>query len=217
MLFMRNRSLAAVALIVALAAGWTSVAVAFHPAAVRGTNTIVSQGSGRQILDGGGLTYGSLAPGGVVRFVDLSPKHDGKFTVTAQVPATAQGAAAQSVAIRPVRQAGLWVFKLKLNRQNANRSLAFSVAGSKFRLVLEGQSVLNGAGVTGRVTLVGTGTVAINGQAPPLEWASAARLTLPTKVVVPPKPTVPKTTTTATVPTTSTTTATTTTTTTTTA
>ena len=98
MLFMRNRSLAAVALIVALAAGWTSVAAAYHPAKLRGTNTIVSQGSGRQTLEGGGLTYGSLAPGGIVRFVDLSPKHDGKFTVTAQVPATTQGAAAQSVA-----------------------------------------------------------------------------------------------------------------------
>ncbi len=90
-----------------------------------------------------------------MRFVDLSPKHDGKFTVTAQVPASAQGAAAQSVAIKPVKQGGMWVFKLKGNRQNANRSLAFSVAGSKFRLVLDGTSVLNGAGVTGRVTLMG--------------------------------------------------------------
>jgi hypothetical protein len=188
MLFMRNRSLAAVALIVALAAGWTSVAVAFHPVAHRGTNTIVSQGSGRQTLDGGGLTYGSLAPGGIVRFVDLSPKHDGKFTVTAQVPASAQGAAAQSVAIKPVKQGGMWVFKLKGGRQNANRSLAFSVAGSKFRLILDGTSVLNGAGVSGRVTFIGTGTVAINGQNPPLEWASAPRLTLPAKAVPPPKP-----------------------------
>jgi hypothetical protein len=210
MMFMRNRSLAAVALIVALAAGWTSVAVAFRPAAVRATNTIVSQGSGRQILDGGGLTYGSLAPGGVVRFVDLSARHDGKFTVTAQVPATTQGAAARSVAIRPVRQVGLWVFKLR-GRQSANRSLAFSVAGSKFRLVLEGQSVLNGAGVTGRVTLIGTGTVAINGQTPPLEWASAPRLTLPAHPVATSKPTVLKTTTTATTATTTTVTTTTTT------
>jgi hypothetical protein len=202
MMFMRNRSLAAVALIVALAAGWTSVAVAFRPAAVRSTNTIVSQGSGRQVLEGGGLTYGSLAPGGVVRFVDLSARHDGKFTVTAQVPATSQGAAAQSVAIRPVKQAGLWVFKVKGGRQSAKSSLAFSVAGSKFRLVLEGQSVLNGAGVTGKVTLTGTGTVSINGQTPPLEWVSAGHLTLPARVVVPVRPTLPRTTTTATTATT---------------
>lgn len=208
MVFMRNRSLAAVALIVALAAGWTSVAVAFHPAAVRGTNTIVSQGTGRQVLEGGGLTYGSLAPGGVVRFLDLSPKRDGKFTVTAQVPASTQGAAAQSVGIKPVRQGGMWVFKVK-GRQNATRSLAFSVAGSKFRLVLDGTSVLNGAGVTGKVTLVGTGTVAINGQTPPLEWtAEGGRLTLPAHPVVSTKPktTVTTATTSTTVTTTTTTT-----------
>jgi hypothetical protein len=199
---MRNRSLAAVALIVALAAGWTSVAVAYHPAKLRGTNTIVSQGSGRQTLEGGGLTYGSLAPGGIVRFVDLSPKHDGKFTVTAQVPASAQGAAAQSVGIKPVKQGGMWVFKLKASRQNANRSLAFSVAGSKFRLVLEGASVLNGAAVIGKVSLEGTGTIAVNGQNPPTEWATAIRVTLTAHPVAPAKTptTATTTTTTATTP-----------------
>jgi hypothetical protein len=198
MVFMRTRPLAAVALIVALAAGWASVASAHVPAVKRSTTTIVSQGSGHQVLEGGGLTYGSLAPGGVVRFVDLSPKHDGKFTVSAQIPATAAGAAAQTVAVKPTKALGMYVFKLKPTKQNAKASLAFSVAGSKFRLVLDGTAILNGAGVSGRVTLEGTGTVSVNGQAPALDWAAASRFTLPTHPAAPAKTTTTSTTTTPT-------------------
>jgi hypothetical protein len=176
---MRTRPLRAIALAMLLVLSITTVAAARRPAAVRGTNTIVSTGTGRQTLEGAGLTYGVLAPGGDVRVIDLSPGHDGKFTVTAQIPASG-GSAASSASIKPIKLGGgLIVFKP--TRANAKRSLAFSAAGSHFRLVLEGASTLNGAGVTGSVKLEGAGTVSINGQNPPLEWASAGRLTLPTK------------------------------------
>jgi hypothetical protein len=181
MVFMRTRSLCAIALGVMLVLSLTSVAAARYPAGVRGTNTIVSTGTGRQTLEGAGLLYGVLAPGGDVRVIDLSAGHDGRFTVTAQIPASG-GAAAQSAAIKPVRIAGQLIFKP--TKANAKRSLAFSVAGSKFRLVLEGASTLNGAGVSGTVKLEGQGTVSINGQNPPLEWATAGKLTLPTKAAL---------------------------------
>jgi hypothetical protein len=186
---MRTRSLCALALVALLALGFATSASARKPAAVRGTNTIVSSGAGQQSLDGGGLTYGTVAPGGIVRVVDLSPKHDGKFTVTSLAPATG-GGSAQSVAVKPTKGAGgLLVFRLKVTRANLNRNLAFSVAGSRFRLVIDGQSVLNGAGVTGKVTLIGQGTISLNGQNPPLEWASSPRMTLPVKAPAPVKTT----------------------------
>jgi hypothetical protein len=176
---MRTRPLRAIALAVLLVLSITTVAAAHRPDAVRGTNTIVSTGTGRQTLEGAGLVYGVLAPGGDVRVIDLSPGHDGKFTVTAQIPASG-GSAAQSASIKPIKLGGgLLVFKP--TRANAKRSLAFSAAGSRFRLVLEGASTLNGAGVSGSVKLEGAGTVSINGQNPPLEWASAGRLTLATR------------------------------------
>jgi hypothetical protein len=181
MVYMRTRSLCATALAVMLAVSLTSSAAARTPAGVRGTNTIVSTGTGRQTLEGAGLLYGVLAPGGDVRVIDLSAGHDGRFTVTAQIPATG-GAAAQSAPIKAIRLAGVLVFKP--TRANAKRSLAFSVAGSKFRLVLEGASTLNGAGVSGTVKLEGQGTVSINGQSPPLEWATAGKLVLPTKAAL---------------------------------
>ena len=180
---MRTRPLCAIALVALLVAGFSASALAHVPAAAKspkGTNTIVSSGSGRQTFEGAGLAYGVLAPGGDVRIIDLSPNHDGKFTVTAQVPATG-GAPAQSVSVKPVRLLGVLFYRLKPTRQNLSRNLAFSVAGSRFRLVLEGQSTLNGAGVSGAIKLEGTGTVSVNGQNPPLEWATAGRLTLPTK------------------------------------
>jgi hypothetical protein len=200
---MRTRPLRAIALAVLLLASSTAVAAAHRPAAVRSTNTIVSSGSGRQTFEGAGLAYGVLAPGGDVRVVDLSANHDGKFTVTAQVPSSG-GAPAQSVSVKPVKIAGVLFFRLKATRQNLSRNLAFSVAGSRFRLVLDGQSTLNGAGVLGFIKLEGTGTVSVNGQNPPLEWASAGRLTLPAKVAATSRPTTTKPTTTATTSTTST-------------
>lgn len=186
---MRRRPICAPVLAALLLMSFTSAAVARKPAAVRSTNTIVSTGSGIQLLEGGGLTYGSLGPGGDVRVVDLSPKRDGKFTVTALAPATTAGGAAQNVAVKPVRLGNQLVFRLKQTRQNAGRSLAFSVAGSKFRLVLDGDSVLNGAGMTGHVTLAGTGTITVNGADPPLEWATAGRIALPAKNAGATKPT----------------------------
>jgi hypothetical protein len=204
MLSMGFRPLAAVLMIVALVAG-TSSALAAHqrPAIKRSTNTIVSQGQGRQTLEGAGLTYGSLAPGGIVRLVDLSPKHDAKYTVTAQVPAVGS-AAAQSIAIKPVKQGGgVLVFRLvKPAKLVPKASLAFSVAGSKFKLVLDGNSVLNGAAVIGKVSLDGVGTIAVNGQNPPTEWTTAIRVTLTAHPVAPAKPTTTTTTTTATTTTT---------------
>jgi hypothetical protein len=203
MRFMGIRPLAAVLVIVALVAGVSSAFAAQHPAAVRSTNTIVSAGSGRQALEGAGLTYGSLQPGGVVRFLDLSFKHDAKITVTAQIPASG-GAAAQTVPVRSLRQGPMLVYRILKPKQRA-AVLAFSVAGSKFRLVLDGTSVLNGAAVIGKVTLEGAGTIAVNGQTPPVEWATAQRVTLTAHPVAPARPT-----TTATTPTTPTATTTTT-------
>jgi hypothetical protein len=205
---MRTRPLCAIALAALLVAGFTVSAAAHTPAAVKGTNTIVSSGAGRQTFEGAGLAYGVLAPGGDVRVVDLSSNHDGKFTVTAQVPATG-GAPAQSVSVKPVKLLGMLIYRLKPTRQNLSRNLAFSVAGSKFRLVLEGQSTLNGAGVSGAIRLEGAGTVSVNGQNPPLEWATAGRLTLPTKAAAAAAKTTTKTTTAATTTTKTTTTATT--------
>jgi hypothetical protein len=205
MLFMGFRRLAAVLVLAALAA---AVSTAFagprHPAAMRGTNTIVSQGSGRQVLEGAGLTYGTLAPGGVVRFIDLSLKHDGKYTVTAQIPASGSNAA-QSIQVKPIKlSGGLLIFRFGKNpRQTARASLAFSVAGSRFRLVLEGTSVLNGAAVVGKVALDGTGTIAVNGQNPPVDWLTAGRVTLTVHTAVPAKTTTTATTTTTTPTTTS--------------
>jgi hypothetical protein len=178
MLSMRFRPLSVVVLLLALAAGVSTAFAAHRPEAVRATNTIVSQGSGRQVLEGAGLTYGTLLPGGAVRLVDYSAKHDAKYTVTAQVPAT-QTAAAQSVAIKAIKQGNVLVFKFTRPVRLAGKaSLAFSVAGSKFKLVLDGTSVLNGAAVTGKVTLEGTGTIAVNGQTPPTDWAAESRVTL---------------------------------------
>jgi hypothetical protein len=185
---------AVVLALVALVAGVSS-AFAAH-GAVRSTNTIVSQGSGRQVLEGAGLTYGSLQPGGVVRVVDLSLKHDAKITVTAQIPASG-GAAAQTVPVRSLRLGPMLVYKIvKPNRQNAKAVLAFSVAGSKFRLVLDGTSVLNGAAVIGTVKLEGVGTIAVNGQTPPVDWATALRVTLAAHPAAPVKPATTATTTT---------------------
>jgi hypothetical protein len=190
------RPLAAVLAIVALVAGVSSAFAAHGPAGVRSTNTIVSQGSGRQVLEGAGLTYGSLQAGGVVRFVDLSLKHDAKITVTAQIPASG-GTAAQTVPVRSLRLGPMLVYRiLKPNRQNARAVLAFSAAGSKFRLVLDGTSVLNGAAVIGTVKLDGVGTIAVNGQTPPVEWASVLRVTLTAHPLAPAKPTTTATTTT---------------------
>ena len=190
------RALAAMLAIIALVAGVSTAFAAHRPAAVRSTNTIVSQGSGRQVLEGAGLTYGSLQPTGIVRFLDLSPKHDAKITVTAQVPATATSAA-QTVQIKAVRQNGMLVYKLvKPVKLALKASLAFSVAGSKFRLALEGTSVLNGAAVVGKVTLEGTGTIAVNGQTPPVDWVTASRVTLTAHPVIPAKTTTTSTTTT---------------------
>ena len=187
MLFMGLRPLAAVLLICALVAG-TSSAFAAHqrPVVKRATNTIVSQGLGRQALEGAGLTYGSLAPGGVVRLVDLSAKHDAKYTVTAQVPA-AGSTPAQSIPVKPVKLGGgQLVFRVvRPAKLAAKASLAFSVAGSKFKLVLEGNSVLNGAAVVGKVTLDGAGTIVVNGQNPPVDWATAIRVTLTAHPVAP--------------------------------
>jgi hypothetical protein len=196
------RPLASVLVIVALVAGVSSAFAAHTPAAVRSTNTMVSQGSGRQVLDGAGLTYGSLQPGGVVRFADLSLKHDAKITVTAQIPASG-GTAAQTIPVRSLRLGPMLVFKiLKPNRQNAKAVLAFSAAGSKFRLVLDGTSVLNGAAVIGTVKLDGVGTIAVNGQTPPVDWATAVRVTLTAHPVAAAK--TPTTTTTTTAATTTT-------------
>jgi hypothetical protein len=192
-------------MIVALVAG-TSSALAAHqrPAVKRSTNTIVSQGTGHQTLEGAGLTYGSLAPGGVIRLIDLSPKHDAKYTVTAQVPA-AGSSPAQSIPVKPIKLGGgMLAFKIVKPAKLASRaSLAFSVAGSRFRLVLDGTSALNGAAVIGKVALDGVGTIAVNGQNPPVDWATAIRVTLTSKPVAPAR--------TATQPTTATTTTTTTT------
>jgi hypothetical protein len=202
---MRTRPVLVLLVAALLLASIAGTASARKPAAKTSTTTIVSTGSGRQVLEGGGLTYGTLAPGGDVRVIDLSPKHDGKFTVTAQVPAT-DGAAAQSLAVKPVRLGGgLLYFKLRPLKQNAGRNLAFSVAGSKFRLVLEGDSALNGAGVTGKIALDGTGTISVNGQTPALEWASAPRITLAPRAALPATAKAPaRTTTTATAPATTT-------------
>ena len=203
MLFMGFRPLAAVALIVALAAGGSSALAAHGPAGKRSSNTIVSQGSGRQVLEGAGLTYGTLLPGGTVRLVDSSVKHDAKYTVTAQLPATAT-TAAQSIAIKGYRVGPALVFKFNRSpKLNAKASLAFSVAGSKFRLVLDGTSVLNGAAVIGKVTLEGTGTIAVNGQTPPADWLTAGRITLTSHTAAPAKTTTTTTTTATTTATTS--------------
>jgi hypothetical protein len=121
--------------------------------------------------------------------------------VTAQVPASG-ATAAQSIPIKPVKQGGMLVFKYgKTAKQTAKASLAFSVGGSKFRLALEGSSVLNGAAVIGRVSLDGAGTIAVNGQNPPVDWLTALRVTLvahpvaPTRTTTAPVPTTAPTTT----------------------
>jgi len=197
------RPLTAVVLIVALVAGASSALAARHPDAARNTNTITSTGTGRQVLEGAGLTYGTLLPGGVVRLVDLSPKHDAKFTVTAQVPAT-QTTPAQSVGVKYFRLGPMLIFKVKQARQKA--TLAFSVGGSRFRLVLEGTSTLNGAAVIGRVQLDGTGTIAVNGQTPPVEWQASPRVILAVHAAAPVPTRTTTTPTTSTTPTTPTTT-----------
>src|ERR1700712_57791 len=167
MLSMGFRPLAAVVLIVALGVGSSSALAAHRPTVARGTNTIVSQGTGHQVLEGSGLTYGSLLPTGIVRVVDLSPKHDAKITVSAQVPASV-GTPAQTLSIRPIKlPGGVLIFKIVKPAKLASKaSLAFSVAGSRFRLALDGTSVLNGAAVIGKVMLDGTGTIAVNGATP---------------------------------------------------
>lgn len=199
MLSMGLRPLAAVLLIVALVAGTSSALAAPRRAAAKhSTNTIVSQGTGRQVLEGAGLTYGSLAPGGIIRLIDLSPKHDAKFTVTAQV-AAAGNSPAQSIPLKPIKLGGgMLAFKVGKPRLASRASLAFSVAGSRFRLALEGTSALNGAAVIGRVTLDGAGTIAVNGQNPPVDWTTAIRVMLTAKTVAPARTTTQPTTTSAT-------------------
>jgi hypothetical protein len=91
------------------------------------------------------------------------------------------------------------VFKLVKPAKLVTRaSLAFSAAGSRFRLSLDGTSVLNGAAVIGKISLDGTGTIAVNGATPATDWLTAVRVTLTAHVAAPVKPVTTTTTTTPT-------------------
>jgi hypothetical protein len=178
---MRRRSIYVVLAVAMLLGSIAAAADARKPAYANGATTIVSNGSGRQVLEGGGLTYGTIAAGSVseLRVWDYSSKHDAKVTVTAQASGSSGSSAGRPV--KASRLSGGQLFRLKPTRQNASRTLAFSVSGSHFRLVLDGTSSLNGAGVTGRITLYGDGTITINGQDPPLDWETAGRIQLAPK------------------------------------
>jgi hypothetical protein len=137
-------------------AGTAGAAVGVQPQTVKGARTqttLHSAGTGRQLINGGGLIYGTVAKGGSVAVLDL--KGDAQIRVTPKK----------------------YTFTADGQRYPAStkRGLVFSISGTHYRVVLKGNTVLNGVGVWGKATLTGTGSFSLNG-APDQPWAGAVSL-----------------------------------------
>jgi hypothetical protein len=119
----------------------------------RTQTTLHSTGTGRQLINGGGLIYGTVAKGGSVAVLDL--KGDAQIKVTPKK----------------------YTFTSDGQRYSATtkRGLVFSISGTHYRVVLKGNTVLNGLGVYGKATLTGNGTYSLNG-APDQPWAGPISL-----------------------------------------
>jgi hypothetical protein len=121
--------------------------------AVRTQTTLHSAGTGRQVINGGGLIYGTVAKGGSVAVLDV--KGDAQIKVTPKK----------------------YTFTSDGQRYPATtkRGLVFSISGTHYRVVLRGNTVLNGVGLYGKANLTGNGTYSLNG-APVQPWAGALSL-----------------------------------------
>jgi hypothetical protein len=131
-------------------------AIAMPAAATRVQTSLSSKGSGRQGIDGGGLTYGSVARNGTVLVIDLSAAKDASVTIKA--PARkAQGG--------------------KLYTAKKPGGLAFRVSGTHYRIVLNGISSLNGIGVYGSAFFRGAGFYSLSG-GNDVPWTTATQTTI---------------------------------------
>ena len=111
-------------MIAILAAGALSASATSQLAA-----SLASNGKGSQTFEGGGLTYGTVSKGTTILVVNLS-------TSATDLSVTIKG--------KPIRYgAG------KLYTARDAKGLAFKVSGSDYRLVIKGQSRLNGINVWG--------------------------------------------------------------------
>jgi hypothetical protein len=121
--------------------------------ASRLVTSLVSTGSGMQGFRGGGLVYGTVAHGGSLVVRDLAPGG----AQAAQVDVRCGKAA------KPVR-CGVPVAAGTLYRA-AGKVLRYKVSGTRYRVVLRGQSTLDGVGVYGGAVFSGTGSFTVDGGA----------------------------------------------------
>jgi hypothetical protein len=118
------------------------------PASARVQASLASKGKGRQIVEGGGLTYGTVAKNSTVLIQNLSGLSDLTITIKG----------------KPTKYAGGKLYVAK-----DAKGMAFKVSGSSYRLTLQGASSLNGIGVYGQATFRGYGTYSLSG-GPDIAW-----------------------------------------------
>jgi hypothetical protein len=109
--------------------------------------SLVSKGRGTQTFEGGGLTYGTVGRSATILVVNLSTATPSDLSVT--------------IKGKPVKYAGGKLYTADV------KSLAFKVSGSAYRLVIKGQSNLNGINVYGtadfKPAFPGAGSYSLNG------------------------------------------------------
>jgi hypothetical protein len=109
--------------------------------------SLVSKGRGTQTFEGGGLTYGTVGRSATILVVNLSTVTPSDLSVT--------------IKGKPVKFAGGKLYTADV------KSLAFKVSGSAYRLVIKGQSNLNGINVSGtadfKPAFPGAGSYSLNG------------------------------------------------------
>jgi hypothetical protein len=119
--------------------------------------SLLSKGKGTQTFIGGGLTYGTVAKGGRVEIRDIAG--DLAKTVPGLQPRKGKD--------------GSFLYVL------TNRPATFKLSGTKYEIVLNGVSTLNGIGVYGKAAFKGVGTYQLSGDAA-LLWDGPVSLGKPT-------------------------------------
>jgi hypothetical protein len=103
--------------------------------------SLLSKGKGTQTLTGGGLVFGTLSRGGSVRVRDMAG--DLSKTVT--------GALARNM------PDGSKMYVI------SGRNATFKLSGTRYQVILRGNSTLNGIGVYGKASFKGNGTYQLSG------------------------------------------------------
>jgi hypothetical protein len=136
-------------LLALLAAGILATGALTASASPQVAASLVSKGKGSQTFEGGGLTYGTVGRNATILVVNLST------TTPSDLSVTIKG--------RPVRYAGGKLYTADV------KSMAFKVSGSAYRLVIKGQSNLNGINVYGtadfKPAFPAAGSYSLNGGA----------------------------------------------------